>query len=104
MNTTTPISAMPISWTRSSTGWAGNRGSRCAKRAVLTRQLSRCFLLSDDDRSRIESCKDPDALDAAFDEIVVCSRTFLRGWRGWRRKTLTCTGTMRVNYRSLKPI
>ncbi|HKJ85907.1 MAG TPA: Rpn family recombination-promoting nuclease/putative transposase, partial [Spirochaetia bacterium] len=47
------------------------RGVLSEKRAVLIRQLSRRFSLSDDERSRIESCGDRDALDAALDEVVV---------------------------------
>jgi len=47
------------------------KGVLSEKRAVLIRQLSRRFSLSDDERSRIESCGDRDALDAALDEVVV---------------------------------
>jgi len=47
------------------------QGALAERRAVLGRLLSRRFELTQEDRSRIESCEDPDALDAALDEIVV---------------------------------
>ena len=47
------------------------RGALAGKRSVLTRQLSRRFSLTEDERGRIASCEDPDALDAALDEFVV---------------------------------
>ena len=40
------------------------------KRAVLLRLLSRKFTVTDEDRGRVLSCDDPEALDAALDEIV----------------------------------
>ena len=47
------------------------QGALAERRAVLGRLLSRRFELTPEDRRRIESCEDPDALDAALDEIVV---------------------------------
>ena len=47
------------------------RGALAERRSVLTRQLSRRFSLTEDERGRIASCEDPDALDAALDEFVV---------------------------------
>ena len=47
------------------------RGALDDKRSVLTRQLSRRFSLTENERGRIASCEDPDALDAALDEIIV---------------------------------
>jgi len=41
------------------------------RQGILIRLLSRRFSLSDDERKRIESCDDRDALDAALDEMVV---------------------------------
>ena len=42
------------------------QGALAGRRAVLSRQLSRRFVLTDGDRSLIEACDDPDALDAAY--------------------------------------
>ena len=47
------------------------RGALAERRSVLTRLLSRRFSLTEDERYRIASCEDPDALDAALDEIIV---------------------------------
>jgi hypothetical protein len=47
------------------------QGALAGRRAVLARQLSRKHDLSDHERRRIEACDDPDALDAALDEVVV---------------------------------
>jgi hypothetical protein len=43
------------------------------KRSVLIRQLSRRFELTDAERELIASSDDPDALDAALDEVVVAT-------------------------------
>ena len=40
------------------------------KRAILLRQLSRKFTLTEEERGLVLSCDDPTALDAALDEIV----------------------------------
>ncbi len=40
------------------------------KRAILLRQLSRKFTVTEEERGRVLSCDDPAALDAALDEIV----------------------------------
>ena len=50
-----------------------DQGELIMQRAVLTRQLERKFGLSETERTRIEACKDRDALDAALDEIVVAT-------------------------------
>ena len=49
------------------------KGELQEKRNVLTRQLSRRFELTDAERDLIATCEDPDALDAALDEIVVAT-------------------------------
>ena len=45
-------------------------GQMREKRNVLVRQLDRRFGLTEDEREGILSCDDPDALDAALDELV----------------------------------
>ena len=47
------------------------RGAIHGRRSILTRLLSRRFSLTEDERRRIASCEDTDALDAALDEFVV---------------------------------
>ena len=49
------------------------KGELQDKQNVLTRQLSRRFELTDAERNLIATCEDPDALDAALDEIVVAT-------------------------------
>ena len=46
-------------------------GQMREKRNVLVRQLNRRFGLTDDEREGILSCDDPDALDAALDDVIV---------------------------------
>ncbi|MFW6213876.1 MAG: Rpn family recombination-promoting nuclease/putative transposase [Spirochaetota bacterium] len=49
------------------------KGELQDKQNVLTRQLSRRFDLTASERELIAACEDPDALDAALDEIVVAT-------------------------------
>ena len=46
-------------------------GQLTEKRSVLVRLLDRRFGLTDDEREGILSCDDPDALDAALDDVIV---------------------------------
>jgi hypothetical protein len=49
------------------------KGQLQSKRSILTRQLTRRFELTDAERELIASSDDPDALDAALDELVVAT-------------------------------
>lgn len=46
-------------------------GELQGRRAVLLRQMTPKFALTDHERQRILSCEDPDALDAALDKVVL---------------------------------
>ena len=46
-------------------------GQMRGKRDVLVRQLDRRFGLTEDEREGILSCDDPNALDAALDDVIV---------------------------------
>jgi hypothetical protein len=51
-------------------------GELQGKRNILMRQLTRRFELTDAERDLIAEYDDPDALDAALDEIVVATDKF----------------------------
>ena len=47
-----------------------HEGELLARRATLARLVARRFGLSDRERARIDSCRDPAALDAAIDAVI----------------------------------